>query len=70
MLLFEIASYLVTSKTENRSYGTRIVLGHKLYFCCWRIDTYTWKFAVRQSALKLYLDGSRAFELRVLIHCI
>jgi len=32
MLLFEIASFLVTLKTENRSYGTRIVLGHTLFF--------------------------------------
>ena len=32
MLLFENASFLVKLKTENLSYGTRIVLGHILYF--------------------------------------
>jgi len=30
--LFEISSFLVTLKTENLSYGTRIVLGHTVYF--------------------------------------
>ena len=32
ILLFEIASFLVTLKTENLSHGSRIILGHTLYF--------------------------------------